>query len=236
MHRIHSMPLAVRRVFPLATALLICLIVAVGFGPTLDARLLRPLTPRPWLLYVHVALMTAWVLLFLAQTGLTYTRRISAHRRLGLMGVVLGVLIPVVGIATAIVMTRLQAAEGGGDGASFLVVSFFDLLAFAVTFGLAIRWRTRPAYHGRLMIMASCCLVVPGLARLPEWLVPSNSWYVAVDTMIVAAAIWDRVVIGRVHPVYYYGLPALAIGQAATMWVYLSNAPIWIGFAQALLR
>lgn len=235
MLRIHSIPLAVRRAFPLATSLLICLIVAVGFGPTLDARFLHPPTPRPWLLYAHVALMVAWVLLLLAQTGFVYTRRISAHRLLGLLGIALGLLIPVVGVATAVAMTRLQSTEGGGDGASFLVVSFFDMLAFAVTFGLAIAWRGHPGYHGRLMLIASCGLVVAAFARFPAWLVPPNTWYVAVDVLIVAAALWDRVVIGRVHPVYLYGLPALALGQAVTMWVYLTNAPVWIGFARAVL-
>ena len=40
----------------------------------------------------------------------------------------------------------------------------------------------------------------------------------------------------RVHPVYLYGLPVLALSQATVMWIQLTAAPAWIVIAHALLR
>jgi hypothetical protein len=226
--------------FYLGVALVVALVVAVGFGRTLNARLIHPSTPRPWILYFHVVLFTAWVLLFITQAALVRTRRMAWHRRVGIAGIVLGVLMPVVGIATALEMTRLHRALSFGRTANqderFLIVSFFDMLAFAVTFGLAIHWRRLPEYHRRLMLMASCGLTVAAFARFPNWLMPANLWYAGVDARIVAGAVRDWMVARQVHPVYLYGLPALAIGQAMTMWIYLSGAPAWIAIAHWLLR
>ena len=38
-------------------ALTIAVVVAVGFGPTANARLFHPASPRPLILYVHAALL-----------------------------------------------------------------------------------------------------------------------------------------------------------------------------------
>jgi hypothetical protein len=222
--------------FYVGAALGIALVVAAGFGPRLDARLLHPSSPRPGILYVHAAMFAAWVVLFLIQAALVRCRRVRWHRRLGLGGLVLGASMPVMGVATALAMTRLHRAEGATDGEAFLIVSFFDMLAFALTFGLAAYWRRRPEFHRRLMLMASCGLTAAAFARFPAWLLPDHAFYLGVDGLILAAAARDWIVQRRVHAVYVYGLPALALGQATAMWIYLSRAPAWIAIARTLLR
>jgi hypothetical protein len=222
--------------FYLGMALAVAFVVAYGFGPTANARLFHPRSPRPWILYVHVALFTAWVLLFIAQAALVRFRRVDWHRRLGLAGILIGGLMPPVGIATAIVMTRLNRAGRNTGGEAFLIVSFFDMLAFAVMFGLAIYWRRRPEYHRRLMLIASCGLTVAAFARFPSWLMPHNSWYFAVDALILAGVARDWIVMRGLNRAYLYGLPALVLGHAATIWIYLSRSPAWVAIAQALLR
>jgi hypothetical protein len=222
--------------FYLGMALAVAFVVAYGFGRTVNARLLHPRSPRPWILYAHVALFTTWVLLFIMQAALVRFRRVDWHRRLGLAGVVVGGLMPPVGIATAIVTTRLNRAGSNTGGEAFLIVSFFDMLAFAVMFGLAIYWRRRPEYHRRLMLIASCGLAVAAFARFPNWLMPHNAWYFGVDALILAGVVRDWIVTRRLSRVYLYGLPALALGQAATTWIYLSRAPAWVAIARALLR
>jgi hypothetical protein len=114
------------RNFYVGVALAVALVVAVGFGGTVNARLFHPSSPRPRILYVHAALFTAWVLLFTAQAMLVRSGRVAWHRRLGIVGIVLGGLMPVVGIATALAMVHNER---------FLIVSFFDMLAFGITFG-----------------------------------------------------------------------------------------------------
>jgi hypothetical protein len=217
-------------------ALAVALVVAIGFGPTVNTRLFRPPLPRPRILYLHVALFTAWVLFFTTQAALVRSRRIAWHRRLGLGGIVLGTLMPIVGIATALAMTRLHRAESNSNGEAFLIVSFFDMLAFAFTFGLAVFWRRRPEHHRRLMLMASCGLTAAAFARFPTCLVPDNAWYVGVDALILIGAVRDWIVMRRVHAVFLCGVPALVLGQAMTMWIYLSGARVWLAIARALLR
>jgi hypothetical protein len=222
------------RAFPLAIGLIIGLVAVLGFGPSLDARFLRPATPRPAILYVHAAVMAAWVMLLIAQASLVYTRRTGWHRRLGLFGLVLGAALPLVGAETTLAMARFHRSEGDDQGA-FIFVSLFDMAVFAVLFGLAAFWRRRPDLHGRLMLMASIGLAVPAFARLPGWIMPDNAWYPCVDALILAAALRDRIVLGRVHAVYRYGLPLLVAGQIGVMWIYLSGSPTWKAFADVLL-
>lgn len=223
------------RNFYLAMTIAVAAIVGLGFGRTVNERLLRSPSPRPLLLYLHAAMFTGWVLLFVMQAALVRVRRVAWHRRLGLAGVALGALMPGVGIATALVMTRLNRLGRDFGGESFLIVSFFDMLAFAVTFGLAVYWRRRPEYHRRLMLMATCGLTVAAFARFPSWLMPRNAWYLAVDALILIAVARDWHVDRRIHPVFRYGLPALILGQATAMWIYLAHASLWVRVAHALL-
>jgi hypothetical protein len=224
------------RFFYLGIALVIGVIVAVGFGPTLEVKLIHPPSPRPTVLYFHAALFTLWIALFVAQAALVAARRIAWHRWLGIFGVVLGALIPVLGVATALTVARLRAAQHGSAGESSLIVPLFDMLAFTVAFGLAVYWRKSPEYHRRLVLIATCGLTVAAMARLPSWLVPDNTYYVGVDVLILAAVARDWIVMRRVHQVYLYGLPALALSQATVMWIQLTAVPAWVAIAHTLLH
>lgn len=145
---------------------------------------------------------------------------------------------PALGLWTALVMTRLHRLEMGNDtaGEAFLVISLFDMLAFAVLFGLAARWRRRPEHHRRLMLMASCGLTVAAFARFPYWLVPTDTWCLYVDGLIAAGVARDWMVMRRVHAVYVWGVPLLIAGQAIAMWTYLTRPPTWLAIAHAMLK
>ena len=224
------------RNFYLWVGLAVAVIVSFGFSRTVGAGLLHPSSPRPLILYMHAIMSTAWVLLFITQAALVRSRRVSWHRRIGLAGFALGCLMPIAGIETALTMTRLHIAEGNRKEESTLVVSFFDMLAFAVTFGLATYWRGRSEYHRRLMLIATCGLTVAAFARFPSWLMPHNAWYLGSDALILAGAARDWVLMRRVHPVYLYGLPALIVGQVTTMLIYVSGARTWVALAHKLLQ
>jgi hypothetical protein len=224
------------RNFHLAVALVVAAVVVAGFGPTANERLLHRIPQSPPILYVHAVLFTAWVALFIIQSALVRSRKVAWHRRLGYFGLAMGACIPFVGFGTALTMTRLSRSGDGTGGESFLIVSLFDMLAFAITFGLAMFWRRRPDYHRRLLVMSSCGLTVAAFARLPGWLVPDDTWYLYVDLLIFSGVVRDWLVMRRIHPVYRLGLPALMLGQAATMWIYRSDAPFWVAIAQWLLR
>src|SRR5579872_37380 len=115
--------------FYLGVALAVALVVAIGFGRTVNENLFHPALPPSPILYVHVAMFTAWVLLFIAQTALIRSHRVAWHRRLGIAGVILGGLMPVIGIATALSISRqhhiLNSPKITAHDERFLIVSFF---------------------------------------------------------------------------------------------------------------
>jgi hypothetical protein len=221
--------------FYLMVAAWLVAVVVFGFAQTVPGKLLHPKTARPWILYLHVAVFSAWMALFVVQAALVRARQVAWHRRLGWFGLVLGGFVPVVGVATALAMSRLHRAEGAAHTGASLIVPLFDVTAFTVTFGLAALWRRRADRHRRLMLMAACGLTAAAFARFPASMLPDKTWYIAVDATILVAALRDLLVERRIHPVYLVGLPLLALGQAMAMTIELTRAPAWLAVAHVLL-
>ena len=125
--------------------------------------------------------------------------------------------------------------EGSTDAVQFLVVPFFDMVAFAVAFGLAFYWRKKPELHRRLILIATCSLTVAAFGRFPSSLVPHNWFYVGVDVLIILGVVRDLVVTKRVHAVYLYGLPLLIFGKTAVVYTFLRSWPGWMRIAHMIL-
>ncbi len=70
-----------------------------------------------------------------------------------------------------------------------------------------------------MRITSASTTACPKITRLPSWLVPDNTYYFGVDTLILVAMGRDWILKRSVHPVYLYGLPALVLGQASVMWI-----------------
>lgn len=221
------------RNFYVAMSIVIATVVVYGFSQTIDASLFHPDSPRPSILYIHGAIFSAWIVLVMIQSALVRIRNVKLHRKLGMCGLAIGIAIPVVGIATGIVMGRFNAQLGVADAAQFLVVPIFDMLAFSIVFALAFAWRGGPEFHRRLMLVATCGLTIAAFNRFPS--MPLNWGYAAVDTLILVAVARDLIVIGRIHAVHLYVLPTIVLGQLATMYIYLSAAPWWVAIANRLI-
>jgi hypothetical protein len=216
-------------------ALTIAFIVAFGFGQTFNGAVVHPKFPPPGILYVHIGLFAGWVLLLATQAALIRFNRRKWHRQLGLAGIALGASMPVVGVATAILMAQFHAATGHPHAVSSLAVPFSDMLAFGTAFSLAIYWRRNPAFHARLMLLASCALTGAAFARFPEWLVPNRFSYVAVEMLVILVMSLDWRSTHRIHPVFGYGLPSLAAIHATAMWLFIAAPPAWVTIAHAIL-
>ncbi len=93
-------------------SLLVMVVVAYGFGRKLDEKLIHAASPRPTILYIHALLFAAWVMFYAVQSALVRTRRVKVHKMLGWFGLALGSAIPVVGIATVLVMIRMEVRQG----------------------------------------------------------------------------------------------------------------------------
>jgi hypothetical protein len=140
-----------RRLF-LAAAVVFPLIVLAGFARTYYAKMAFGTPPLPSnLVHVHGLVMTAWVVLFIAQVRFISSKRVRLHQRLGYAGIGLGALIIATGVPTALRAAKYgsTASPAGIPPLAFLIVPMFDLLMFALLFGAAIYYRR----IGRLILM-----------------------------------------------------------------------------------
>jgi hypothetical protein len=223
--------------FYFAMSLLMPVVVVYGFSYTMGARIIHPTTPPPTVLYVHAFVFYGWLAFFIFQSALVRTQNVGIHRKLGRFGVALGVVIPVLGISTAITMNRIKMmADPHSDAAAFMLVPFNDIVCFTTTFVLAIYWRKKPEYHRRLILIASCALTAAGWGRFPGPFFQGNYFYAGVDFLILLGVVRDWIVNRRVHVVYKYALPAFMVAQTFVMYTIATNQSYWLKIANAILR
>lgn len=238
-----------RDYFYFVMSLVIATIVAYGFSQNAKATFIHPTIARPFVLYVHAVVFSGWVLFLIFQSALVRTGMVQWHRRIGWIGVGLGVAVLVVGVETAISMGRFNIfhfhpryPEGG------LLISFFDITAFTIPFALAIYWRTEPESHRRLQLMATCALTAAAFGRFPRLFLtgPNQSpaargfliWvslYAGVDLLISVATLRDLVVNRRIHPTYLYVLPAIVLCQVWMLYTLLHHSEWWLKTARFIL-
>jgi hypothetical protein len=217
-------------------SLLIAVVVVYGFSHTVNRNLFHPAVPRPFLLSIHAAVFSAWVLFFIFQSALVRTHNVKLHRITGWFGVALGIVMPVLGVSTAITMDRFEIHRlHETDVAPFLIVPLYDVIAFFIPFALAIYCRKKPEFHRRLMLLATCALTAAAFGRFPEQILPYPWFYSGVDLLILLGVAHDLIVNRRVHKVYLYGLPAFVLCQAIVTYTFFTNAPWWMKIANAIL-
>lgn len=222
--------------FDFAMALLLAAIVIYGFSHTIGGNLIHPLIPRPLLLYAHAAVFSAFMVIYIVQTGLVAAGNVKLHRRLGPMWVAIGAAMPVIGIATGIVMRRFDIIHYN-DYATFIAIILWDMLAFSGLFLLAVIYRRRPDYHRRLMLLATCNLMDASFSRFPAIGLPSipspHFWidfrglYAGVIALMCIAMARDVIVQRRVHVVHRAAVPAIVAGQLLAVALSDIPPPFW---------
>ena len=192
---------------------------------TFNARLLHPPTPRPPIVYFHVAVFTSWIILFLLQSALIATGNVKLHRKVG----------------AARFRARRHARNHGGG--SFyrkpkILYTAGPRRSGAVSRHFAERYdrvqrflRTgdllaeedgipSPLDVYRHMHAAECAH--DPLASHELELTRNNWIYVGVDALILLGWGRDWIINKRIHPVYLYGLPAALLGQLIALHLDLS--------------
>jgi hypothetical protein len=216
-------------------SLLIAAAVVYGFSGTIGNKLTHANPRRPILLWVHALLFSSWVAFYILQSALVRIRKVKFHRTLGCAGAVLGTSMVVIGFWVAVVMARFDTSRlHRPNRDAFLIVPLFDIVAFAISFGLAILWRSRPERHRRLMLLATCVLTGAAFGRIPIMHTPL-CFYGAVDGLILLGVFRDLAVNRRIHAVYSISIPLLLAGQVAVSEVFLHRAGFWIRIAHGLL-
>jgi hypothetical protein len=227
------------RYFYFFMSLLIAVVVTYGFSRTVDENLIHPKIPRPFILYVHAAIFSAWVIFFILQSGLVRASNLRLHRRIGWFGAALGAAAFVVGIWTAITMAHFNIIHLHARFADLaLLVSFYDIVAFGVLFALAIYWRKQPEFHRRLMLVATSALTAAAFGRfpVPPHVRPGVFFYACVDSLVVLGITRDLIVMRRIHAVYLCALPAFVICQAIVIHAIYHHSPTWLKIAHLILE
>jgi len=222
--------------FYFCMSLLVAAVVVYGFSHTVDHSLIHATPPRPWILWVHATVFSGWVVFFIFQSALVRTGNVKLHRLTGWFGAGLGVVIPVLGISTAILMHRFFTIHFGARGAAgnpFLSIQAMDITCFTIAFWLAVYWRRKPEFHRRLVLVATCALTAAAFARFPFL---SVQWaYVGVDSLICLGIVRDLIVNRRIHIVYRYALPAMIVVQIVAVNLWLHHPAWWVKLANRLI-
>ncbi|MFZ0758790.1 MAG: hypothetical protein WAM69_02470 [Candidatus Sulfotelmatobacter sp.] len=224
------------RYFYFSMSLLLAAIVVDGFSRTINQNLFHPAVPRPFILWIHGAAFAGWVTFFICQSTLVRLHKVSWHRSIGWFGAGLATVMVPLGITTAIVMGRFDTVrlhEGGA--AAFLIVPFYDMLAFGTLIALAISWRKRPEIHRRLIFIATCGLMDAPFGRF-DYLFNHNLFYPCLDLLMFLGVVRDLLVDRRVHKVYLYALPLLMVGQSLAVYIWRTDPSWWHAIAHAILR
>jgi hypothetical protein len=225
-----------RRLF-LTAAILFVLIIVAGFARTYYLKGLFGTPPlHSLLVHVHGIVMTAWVALVATQVWLIRSQNVALHRKVGVAGVGLAVLVLVVGFFTAISAAKKGAAPLPGIPAlSFIAVPLFDLLMMAILVGAAIHYRGVPANHKRLMLLAMLNLLPPALARLPlpPQLARGPLFFFGVPTLLMLIALgYDRWRSGRFNRAFALG--ALLLFASYPVRLIVAGTDAWTRFAKWL--
>lgn len=199
-----------RHPFALLWAVLAAALVMTGFTRTFFLPLVAGRFHAPWFVYVHGTLFLAWIALLCIQASLVLAHRTPVHRRLGLVAMGLIPLMAVSAVAVASWATARDFRAGGGDAViAFYYGELLDVLMFAGFATLAILWRRRPAFHRRLILLATLAILGAAVGRVPVLGAYANYVTLALTLALLAH---DRLTASRLHPVTVYGGVVFVMG------------------------
>ena len=212
-------------------AALACAMIAVtGFARSyyLNALFGRP--PLPALLHLHGIIMSSWCVLFLVQSYLVATRRVSVHRRLGIIGAALAMLVVSVGIYATVEATGREVGNHVVGQFHYLFgLNLVNLLLFTMFVISALTLRSRPEFHKRLMLLATLSLLAPAVARITLLFthdMMAQFW--AFDVCILAFVAIDTVRYRHLH--LTFGCGATLLIGSFHLTVMALQAKWWLPF------
>jgi len=222
-----------RRYYLIAAVGIIAVVLA---GFSIDFDLLFDMSSLSFLARAHGLVMFAWVGVFFAQVLLVARHRVDLHRRLGISGAALALMIVIVGTYTSIVAARLGGNHlpPGVPAIPFLSASLLLLLTFAVLAGTGLAMRRRPGVHKRLMLLATMLLLDAALVRFisayTHWSIDA-AW--VRNLLVLACIVVDTLRYRRFHPAFVAGGLLLLAYDFTQVW--LAGTTAWLHFAKWVL-
>lgn len=215
-----------QRRFFVALGALFVAVVVVGFGPNVYGSFTGG-RPIPAVVYVHGAIMLAWVALFAAQAAFAARGNLARHRRVGWAGAVLAVVAWIsMGVATVVALKRFDP-DVFGFLVKPLLIQLAQMLMFAVFVAGAVLARRQAGWHKRLMTFATLALLQSALDRM-DWL-PNEGlpqfWHsgLRLYVLMIPLFVFDVATLRRLHPATLTG-SALVVAMHAVVSAYWDDA------------
>lgn len=223
-------------VFFLSMAAVAAIAILIGFARTYFlAGMIR--APLPSLLvHIHAVVFLSWIALFATQIALVTTRHMKLHQRLGAFGVALAAAMILLGLLTANARLARELVHPGdmsmADVMDLYATSLFGMLMFSVFIYFAIRNRSRPTVHKRLILFATFSLLD---AAFDRWSVfdPYPLWQVNLICfvpLILATMVYDRWSTGTIQRVTVWSAAFLLVIQETRH--FISQTEPWAHFAR----
>jgi uncharacterized membrane protein YozB (DUF420 family) len=209
--------------------------VLIGFSRSFFLAPLFPDHPAPTerIFYLHGAVFSLWILMFIAQVSLIGQGRTDLHRKIGPYGAVLAIVMVILGVLGGLTAANRPTGFVGIPlpPLQFLAIPIFDMIVLPAFIAMAFLQRHNGQNHKRWMFLATLNLLPAAIARWPivGELGPLGSFGVT-DLFIVALVVWDFKSRGKLHPVTLWGGLILIISQPLRL--IISGTPMWLGFAE----
>jgi hypothetical protein len=193
-------------------------------------------TPElPSLVHLHAGVMTLWVAFFIVQTRFVAAGRVDLHRRLGVAGAGLALLVVVAGLLTAIAGAR-RGIPVNAPPLAFMAITMSVVVVFAIFVGAALYYRRRSDYHKRLMALATLTVLQPAVARIAldaTGIFSPLLFFGLTDLMVIAFIAWDTARNRRLHPAFAWGFLFFLLSQPARF--LLARSALWQDIASRLV-
>lgn len=224
------------RIFFGGAAIALLLVTLIGFAPTYYFSYFTTAPTLGPLVHVHGVVFSAWILLFAGQNWLIGSGKVRLHRRIGIAGAVLAVLVFVVGVMTTITLARANLHTGIRHGPP-PIFPLGAITAFAVLCAAGILSRRRPAHHKRLMLLATVALATTPLARIArmttDTVTPPFGGIILSDLFLLALVAFDLRQRGRIHPATLAGGGFLVASQVFRL--TFGQTGLWRSFLHAVV-
>lgn len=219
--------------------LLMLVLAIAGFWPQYFSAATGR-TPEPttqyWLIHVHAALFTGWLLMYISQAALIMTGRARTHLKLGPWLAGYGFVIALVGTyAAGLLAHRFGVREGSADAAaSFVFFPLIDMVFFAGFLAAAVAYRKRPDLHKRAMFLATFSIAVVGLGRLVYRTGAESAllWQPMNLAPLLIALAYDLYVCRKFYPILLIGLAAHLFRLNAEAF---TGSDAWLAVGRTLL-
>lgn len=193
-------------------------------------------TTQFWLIHLHAALFTLWLLLYVSQAALIMTGRPRIHLKMGPWLAAYGFAIAAIGLyAAALLGHRLGQRQNDFEaGAAFVFFPVIDMVFFAGFLAAAVVYRKLSHLHKRAMFLATFSIAVVGLGRLvgQTGFESALAWQPLNLAPLLIAIVYDLFVCRKVYTIMAVGI-LVHLGRLNAE--HFANSEAWLPIGRALI-